>query len=469
LTVSGSFFVITKIITAGITWLISLLNPAAAFIKACKLIYDAVMWFVDNAARLKDFVDSILDSVESIAAGGVGAVAQHIENTLSKMIPMLISGLASLLGLGGIADKIKAILETVQRPVGRVVDKLVGTAVGYGKKLLNKLKGLGKKKDTRSPGERKAALTTAMTQGQAALTDKKLSETAIRSKLATIKRDHKIKQLDLVVDSKTPSAETAHIVGANSPRIHGPRVTRMFVPVIQRADEDLSKATGPETKIDVGGEIFTVWTVGGRSVRVRIEAGETVDIRSDASVAAAIKNLTSGHLEMDESQAKALADALAERGMLARQLLLQFVSNKSHGQDPEEFAKNLAMTKTATRAAIQRPVGKAGRDLLVDKGKTSEGEQHEGPLCSIAHVFYPRKIGEWKSGQIQKTAGEGAKGIEFVWQGQDTPKATSLGVIEIDDDGAVIRIISAEPEAGGKDGLLKIMQSARWPLKLTRA
>ncbi|MDX6239424.1 MAG: hypothetical protein QOG10_4239, partial [Kribbellaceae bacterium] len=103
-------FVITKIITAGITWLISLLNPAAAFIKACKLIYDAVMWFVDNAARLKDFVDSILDSVESIAAGGVGAVAQHIENTLSKMIPMLISGLASLLGLGGIADKIKAIL-----------------------------------------------------------------------------------------------------------------------------------------------------------------------------------------------------------------------------------------------------------------------------------------------------------------------------------------------------------------------
>ena len=29
-------FVLTKIITAGITWLIGLLNPAAAFIKACK-------------------------------------------------------------------------------------------------------------------------------------------------------------------------------------------------------------------------------------------------------------------------------------------------------------------------------------------------------------------------------------------------------------------------------------------------
>ncbi len=42
-------FVVTKIITAGITWLIGLLNPAAAFIKACKLIYDVVMFFVSNA------------------------------------------------------------------------------------------------------------------------------------------------------------------------------------------------------------------------------------------------------------------------------------------------------------------------------------------------------------------------------------------------------------------------------------
>ncbi|MEV2220314.1 hypothetical protein AB0E01_10595 [Nocardia vinacea] len=139
-------FVISKVITAGITWLISLLNPAAAFVKACKMIYDAVMWFVDNAERLKEFVDSVLDSVESIASGGVGKVAALIEGTLAKTVPMLISGLASLLGLGGIADKTKKILETVQKPVGQVVDKLIGVAVKYGKKFLGKLKNskLGK-------------------------------------------------------------------------------------------------------------------------------------------------------------------------------------------------------------------------------------------------------------------------------------------------------------------------------------
>ena len=137
-------FVVTKVITAGLTWLISLLNPAAAFIKACKMIYDAVMWFVDNAARLKDFVDSVLDSVESIAAGGVGAVASLIENTLAKAVPMVISGLASLLGLGGIAEKIKGILAKIQKPVMSVVDKLIATAVKFGKSILKKLGRKGK-------------------------------------------------------------------------------------------------------------------------------------------------------------------------------------------------------------------------------------------------------------------------------------------------------------------------------------
>ncbi len=156
---------ITKVIVAGgVTWLISLLNPAAAFIKACKLIYDAVMWFVDNAQRLKEFVDSVLDSVESIAAGGVGKVASLIEGTLSKTVPMLISGLASLLGLGGIAEKVKSILEKVQAPVGKAVDWLIGKAVKYGKKFLDRLK---KSKLGKAAAKVKAKAKAAYAKGKA--------------------------------------------------------------------------------------------------------------------------------------------------------------------------------------------------------------------------------------------------------------------------------------------------------------
>lgn len=236
-------FVVEKIVKAGITWIISLLNPAAAFIKACKAIYDIVMFFVDKAAQIKEFVDSVLDSVESIARGGAGAVAGLIERTLAKALPMVLGFLASLLGLGGISEKIKSILEKVQAPVGKVVDTVVGTVVKAGKKLFGKLKGKDKE-DKRSPTERKSALDAAMADGQLALTDKTLDERGIRGKLATIKQARKVKKLDLVVDSRTKESETVHVVGANSPTVQGPQVTRSRFSWLQRSTGGVN-AAGP--------------------------------------------------------------------------------------------------------------------------------------------------------------------------------------------------------------------------------
>ena len=54
---------------------------------------------------------------------------------------MLIGFLASLLGLGGIAEKIKEILETIQKPVMKVVDWVVGKAVDLGKKFIGRRRG----------------------------------------------------------------------------------------------------------------------------------------------------------------------------------------------------------------------------------------------------------------------------------------------------------------------------------------
>jgi len=209
-------FVITKIIKAGITWIISLLNPAAAFIKACKMIYDVVMFFVEKAEQIKEFVDSILDSVESIASGGVGAVAGYIEKTLAKTLPIVLGFLASLLGLGGISDKIKSILQTIQKPVMSVVDKLVAGAVKYGKKLIKGAKKLGKKalggvkamlrgKDKikkdgadRTPEQQQAAVHAAREVGQAALSKSGATPKSVRQALPEIKRTHGLASIDLV-------------------------------------------------------------------------------------------------------------------------------------------------------------------------------------------------------------------------------------------------------------------------------
>ncbi|WP_147414559.1 HNH endonuclease signature motif containing protein [Rhodococcus rhodochrous] len=138
-------FVVTKIIVAGITWLIGLLNPAAAFIKACKLIYDVVMFFVNNASRIAAFVETILDSVADIARGAVGAVVDKIENVLGQMVPLLIGFLASVLGVGGIGKKIREIVETLQKPVNKAVDAVIKYGLKIAGPLIRKAKGITSK------------------------------------------------------------------------------------------------------------------------------------------------------------------------------------------------------------------------------------------------------------------------------------------------------------------------------------
>ncbi|MDR6905995.1 hypothetical protein J2X63_001681 [Agromyces sp. 3263] len=138
-------FVITKIITAGITWLISLLNPAAAFIKACKLIYDVVMFFVNNAARIAQFVNTVIDGVVDIAKGNVSAVVDKVENALGQMVPILIGFIASVLGIGGIGEKIRSIIQALQRPVNKALDFVIKTGLKLAGPVIRAAKGISAK------------------------------------------------------------------------------------------------------------------------------------------------------------------------------------------------------------------------------------------------------------------------------------------------------------------------------------
>ncbi len=138
-------FVITKIITAGITWLIGLLNPAAAFIKACKLIYDIIMFFVTNASRLVAFVNTVIDSVADMVRGNVGAVVDKIEDVLGKMVPILIGFLANLVGLGGIGQKIREIVEKLQKPVNKALDFVINTGLKLAGPIIRGISGISKR------------------------------------------------------------------------------------------------------------------------------------------------------------------------------------------------------------------------------------------------------------------------------------------------------------------------------------
>jgi hypothetical protein len=135
-------FVVTRIITAGITWLISLLNPAAAFIKACKLIYDIIMFFVNNASKILAFVNTVIDSVADMVRGNVGAVIDKVDDALGKMVPILIGFLADLVGLGGIGQKVREIVQKLQKPINKAVDLVIGTGLKLAGPIIRGITGI---------------------------------------------------------------------------------------------------------------------------------------------------------------------------------------------------------------------------------------------------------------------------------------------------------------------------------------
>lgn len=133
-----SSFVITTVIKEGITWLLSLLNPAAAIVKAIKLIIDFVLFLVDNFQRIIDFVKSVYNSLSAIAAGAIGVAVKAVEDSLSRILPIAISLLANLAGLRGIAKTVKKIIRKISKPINKIINKLVSRMVAFGKKLLGK-------------------------------------------------------------------------------------------------------------------------------------------------------------------------------------------------------------------------------------------------------------------------------------------------------------------------------------------
>ncbi|MFJ6436206.1 hypothetical protein [Streptomyces sp. NPDC091416] len=152
-------YLIPTVIIAGITWILSLLNPASAFIRAVKGIIDIVTFVVTQGAQIAEFVNSVLDAVVAIANGGQAGVPKMVEAALAASVPLLIGFLASLLGIGSLANKVKQVFHAVARPVNRAIDKIVDFIAKKGKRLWTKLKGRSKPEEDRGEGNKNAKPT----------------------------------------------------------------------------------------------------------------------------------------------------------------------------------------------------------------------------------------------------------------------------------------------------------------------
>jgi hypothetical protein len=222
-------FIVTRVIMAGITWLVGLLNPASAFIKACKAIYDIIMFFVERGSQILALVNAVIDSITAIAQGALGGAAAMVENALAKGIPVVIGFLASLLGLGGISDKIKSVIETIRKPIGEAIDWVIHKAVSLAKTvggLLGFGKGKDDKPDDRTQEKKKEDLHKAVQEGNQLLKDDKLSNKEVGQQLSKIKSAYRIPSLEIVTASKNGKRETDYVKGEINPIEEGERITR---------------------------------------------------------------------------------------------------------------------------------------------------------------------------------------------------------------------------------------------------
>ena len=68
-----------------------------------------------------------------------------IDDVLGQMVPILIGFLASAMGVGGIGEKIKEILQKLQKPVNVAIDFLIKKGLQLAGPIIAKIKGIGSK------------------------------------------------------------------------------------------------------------------------------------------------------------------------------------------------------------------------------------------------------------------------------------------------------------------------------------
>jgi phage-related protein len=123
-------WIIQKVVQQAVIKIATMWNPAGAIIQLIETAWNVYCWVKENAQRIFGLVQAVVDSISNIVAGNIGGAANFIEDSLAKLVPVAISLFANLLGLGGIADKIRGIIEKVQTTVDQAIDKLIARVMG---------------------------------------------------------------------------------------------------------------------------------------------------------------------------------------------------------------------------------------------------------------------------------------------------------------------------------------------------
>ena len=129
-------WVISTVVSQAVLRIASMLNPAGAVIQAIIAIYNTIMFVRERLQQIMAVAESFFNSIAAIAAGQIGAAADRVEQTMGRLVPVVISFLARLLGLGGISDTIRNIIARIRAPIERALDWLVNWIATQARRLV---------------------------------------------------------------------------------------------------------------------------------------------------------------------------------------------------------------------------------------------------------------------------------------------------------------------------------------------
>jgi hypothetical protein len=200
----------TEVVQAGIKWILGLLTPAGAFIKAAMAIYDIVKFFIDKASQVADLINAIIDGIAAVAGGAIGGAAKLIEDALAKSLPIVIGFLANLLGIGDLAKKVQGIVEKIRAKIDQGIEWVIMKAKGVAGRLMGKggvkKSKAGEQLDPEHEKKVQVGLAAIDAEENRIAPDKTITKEEAQQVAASVKATHPIFKSLTVVDVKqTPN------------------------------------------------------------------------------------------------------------------------------------------------------------------------------------------------------------------------------------------------------------------------
>jgi hypothetical protein len=228
-------FVVVKVVQSAIVKLVSMLNPAGAFIQAIIATYNTVMFFVERLRQIVQVTMAFIDSISAIASGVIAAAANKVESTLAGLLTLAISFLARLVGLGKVSDVVVNIVNKIRAPIDKALDKVVDWIVAGARKIGRFIAQAGLPQD---PGERLKLGMAAATAAANRFAGKGVGAAVLLPLFGAIKTRYGFTELVAV-----PERGRWVVEGAINPRSRN--VTDALIEEVrerQAADEDFDPA-----------------------------------------------------------------------------------------------------------------------------------------------------------------------------------------------------------------------------------